>query len=91
MIDVCSVKLFVSGYMSPEYALHGVFSEKSDVYSFGVILLELVSGKRATGVYPLEHSDHLLGYVRYFFPFCPLMCVSSSFQRHSQKHDTSKI
>nr|XP_011461983.1 PREDICTED: G-type lectin S-receptor-like serine/threonine-protein kinase At1g61490 [Fragaria vesca subsp. vesca] len=25
------------GYMSPEYALGGIFSEKSDVYSFGVL------------------------------------------------------
>ncbi|KAI4365079.1 hypothetical protein MLD38_021099 [Melastoma candidum] len=29
------------GYMSPEYAVGGVFSEKSDVYSFGVLLLEI--------------------------------------------------
>ncbi|XP_047948348.1 G-type lectin S-receptor-like serine/threonine-protein kinase At1g11300 [Salvia hispanica] len=34
------------GYMPPEYALHGTFSEKSDVYSFGVLLLEIVSGKK---------------------------------------------
>ncbi|XP_047964518.1 G-type lectin S-receptor-like serine/threonine-protein kinase At1g11300 isoform X2 [Salvia hispanica] len=34
------------GYMPPEYALRGIFSEKSDVYSFGVLLLEIVSGKR---------------------------------------------
>ncbi|KAL4598188.1 hypothetical protein ACB092_11G042100 [Castanea dentata] len=32
------------GYMSPEYAMEGVFSIKSDVYSFGVLLLEIVSG-----------------------------------------------
>ncbi|RDX61356.1 Cysteine-rich receptor-like protein kinase 25, partial [Mucuna pruriens] len=35
-----------SGYMSPEYAMHGQFSVKSDVYSFGVMLLEIISGKR---------------------------------------------
>ncbi|KAM3732001.1 hypothetical protein ACB098_11G027000 [Castanea mollissima] len=29
------------GYMSPEYAMEGVFSIKSDVYSFGVLLLEI--------------------------------------------------
>ncbi|GMP75025.1 hypothetical protein CsSME_00032249 [Camellia sinensis var. sinensis] len=29
------------GYMSPEYAMGGLFSEKSDVYSFGVLLLEM--------------------------------------------------
>ncbi|KAK9714792.1 hypothetical protein RND81_06G120400 [Saponaria officinalis] len=34
------------GYMSPEYALEGRFSEKSDVFSFGVLLLEIVCGKR---------------------------------------------
>ncbi|GMY37155.1 G-type lectin S-receptor-like serine/threonine-protein kinase SD1-13 isoform X1 [Fagus crenata] len=34
------------GYMSPEYAMRGLFSEKSDVFSFGVLLLEIVSGRR---------------------------------------------
>ncbi|KAK7405006.1 hypothetical protein VNO78_06130 [Psophocarpus tetragonolobus] len=34
------------GYMSPEYAMEGVFSTKSDVYSFGVLLLEIISGRR---------------------------------------------
>ncbi|KAL6136212.1 hypothetical protein ACLB2K_061513 [Fragaria x ananassa] len=34
------------GYMSPEYARYGHFSEKSDVFSFGVLLLEIVSGKK---------------------------------------------
>ncbi|RXH89909.1 hypothetical protein DVH24_032266 [Malus domestica] len=34
------------GYMSPEYALYGQFSEKLDVFSFRVLLLEIVSGKK---------------------------------------------
>ncbi|CAL5393145.1 unnamed protein product [Camellia sinensis] len=34
------------GYMSPEYAIEGLFSVKSDVFSFGVLVLEIVSGKR---------------------------------------------
>ncbi|XP_057961815.1 G-type lectin S-receptor-like serine/threonine-protein kinase At1g11410 [Malania oleifera] len=34
------------GYMSPEYALKGLFSMKSDVFSFGVLLLEIISGKK---------------------------------------------
>ncbi|XP_066346863.1 receptor-like serine/threonine-protein kinase SD1-8 [Miscanthus floridulus] len=36
------------GYMSPEYAMDGVFSIKSDTYSFGVILLEIISGLSIT-------------------------------------------
>ncbi|CAA7394633.1 unnamed protein product [Spirodela intermedia] len=50
------------GYMSPEYAIDGVFSEKSDVFSFGVIVLEVISGKRCTGYYPCRESLNLLGY-----------------------------
>ncbi|XP_048132049.1 G-type lectin S-receptor-like serine/threonine-protein kinase At1g61370 [Rhodamnia argentea] len=41
------------GYMSPEYAMGGIFSEKSDVYSFGVLMLEIISSKKNTS------SDHL--------------------------------
>ncbi|KAF5195428.1 Receptor-like protein kinase [Thalictrum thalictroides] len=36
------------GYMSPEYAMEGIFSEKSDVFSFGVLLLEIVTSKKNT-------------------------------------------
>ncbi|XP_060957632.1 G-type lectin S-receptor-like serine/threonine-protein kinase At1g61490 isoform X1 [Cannabis sativa] len=36
------------GYMSPEYALRGIFSEKSDVFSYGVLILEIISGKKNT-------------------------------------------
>ncbi|XXG71281.1 hypothetical protein AAC387_Pa07g0575 [Persea americana] len=48
------------GYMSPEYAMQGRFSEKSDVFSFGVLLLEIVSGKRNTSFYQNEHTSNLL-------------------------------
>ncbi|KAL9310284.1 G-type lectin S-receptor-like serine/threonine-protein kinaseRLK-Pelle-DLSV family [Arabidopsis thaliana] len=34
------------GYMSPEYAWTGMFSEKSDIYSFGVLMLEIISGEK---------------------------------------------
>ncbi|KAF8011815.1 hypothetical protein BT93_I0069 [Corymbia citriodora subsp. variegata] len=51
-----------SGYMSPEYAMCGTFSEKSDVYSFGVLLLEIISGKKNTSLdYPGQHLN-LLAY-----------------------------
>ncbi|XP_024953131.1 G-type lectin S-receptor-like serine/threonine-protein kinase At4g27290 isoform X2 [Citrus sinensis] len=49
------------GYMSPEYALDGLFSVKSDVFSFGVLLLETLTSKRNTGVYDIE-SFNLLGH-----------------------------
>jgi len=49
------------GYMSPEYAMEGRFSEKSDVFSFGVLLLEIVNGRRNTSFYNDEQSQSLLG------------------------------
>ncbi|KAK4851108.1 hypothetical protein QYF36_012489 [Acer negundo] len=51
------------GYMSPEYAVDGIFSMKSDVYSFGVLVLEIVSGKRNRGFYHTDHKHNLLGHV----------------------------
>ncbi|XP_050217236.1 LOW QUALITY PROTEIN: G-type lectin S-receptor-like serine/threonine-protein kinase SD1-1 [Mercurialis annua] len=39
------------GYMSPEYAVDGLFSMKSDVFSFGVLVLEIVSGKKNRGCF----------------------------------------
>lgn len=41
-------KLFYdcSGYMAPEYAMHGYLSVKSDVFSYGILMLELVSGRK---------------------------------------------
>ncbi|XP_027351543.1 G-type lectin S-receptor-like serine/threonine-protein kinase At1g11330 [Abrus precatorius] len=50
------------GYMSPEYAMEGLFSEKSDVYSFGVLLLEIISGKRNTSFRNDEQSLSLIGF-----------------------------
>lgn len=50
------------GYMSPEYAMDGLFSVKSDVFSFGVLLLEIVSGKKNRGFYYSNNELNLLGY-----------------------------
>ncbi|XP_050248131.1 G-type lectin S-receptor-like serine/threonine-protein kinase At4g03230 isoform X19 [Quercus robur] len=50
------------GYMSPEYALDGIFSIKSDVFSFGVVLLEIISGKKNTGFYQSKEAMSLLSY-----------------------------
>ncbi|XP_062013322.1 G-type lectin S-receptor-like serine/threonine-protein kinase SD1-29 isoform X1 [Rosa rugosa] len=50
------------GYMSPEYAMGGIFSEKSDVYSFGVLVLEIISGKKNTS---FCLYDQQLGFLAY--------------------------
>ncbi|KAM5585972.1 hypothetical protein ABKV19_005069 [Rosa sericea] len=50
------------GYMSPEYAIGGIFSEKSDVYSFGVLVLEIISSKKNSSFYLY---DQQLGFLAY--------------------------
>ncbi|CAL5390997.1 unnamed protein product [Camellia sinensis] len=50
------------GYISPEYAVDGLFSIKSDVFSFGVLVLEIVSGKKNKGFYHPDHHLNLLGH-----------------------------
>ncbi|XP_016560050.1 receptor-like serine/threonine-protein kinase SD1-8 isoform X1 [Capsicum annuum] len=50
------------GYMSPEYAMDGLFSVKSDVFSFGVLVLEIVTGKKNRGFYNQNNHLNLLGH-----------------------------
>lgn len=50
------------GYMSPEYAWTGMFSEKSDIYAFGVLLLEIITGKRISSFTIGEEGKSLLEY-----------------------------
>ncbi|KAM5552125.1 hypothetical protein ABKV19_026801 [Rosa sericea] len=50
------------GYMSPEYAMGGIFSEKSDIYSFGVLVLEIISSKKNSSFYLY---DQQLGFLAY--------------------------
>lgn len=50
------------GYMSPEYAMDGLFSMKSDVFSFGVLVLEIVSGKKNRGFYHTNNHLNLLAH-----------------------------
>jgi serine/threonine protein kinase len=52
-----------SGYMSPEYALEGVFSVKSDVYTFGVLILEIVSGSKISSVQVPGDFANLIAFV----------------------------
>ncbi|PRQ34197.1 putative protein kinase RLK-Pelle-DLSV family [Rosa chinensis] len=51
------------GYMSPEYAMEGLYSIKSDVYSFGVLLLEIITGKKNAGSYEKYPYSNLIGHV----------------------------
>lgn len=56
-----------SGYMAPEYAMHGYLSVKTDVFSYGILVLEIVSGrKNHDGQHGAEKAD-LLSYVSFFF------------------------
>ncbi|XP_050898312.1 receptor-like serine/threonine-protein kinase SD1-7 isoform X3 [Lathyrus oleraceus] len=50
------------GYMSPEYAMDGIFSVKSDVFSFGVLVMEIISGKKNRGFYSASKELNLLGH-----------------------------
>ena len=60
--NLISTKTFFvcSGYMAPEYAMHGQFSVKSDVYSFGVLLLEIISGQKNNCFHRGENVEDLL-------------------------------
>lgn len=58
--------ILCSGYMSPEYAMDGIFSVKSDVFSFGVLVLEIISGKKSRGIFGTEPLLNLLSYVSSF-------------------------
>ncbi|XP_074267727.1 cysteine-rich receptor-like protein kinase 8 [Silene latifolia] len=50
------------GYMAPEYALQGQFSIKSDAYSFGVLVLEIISGRKASTFNQAGDAEDLLSY-----------------------------
>lgn len=64
LIFVASLLLFYSGYMAPEYAMHGQFSVKSDVFSFGVLVLETITGQKINQHFQNGESDEeLLSFV----------------------------
>ncbi|KAL0562116.1 hypothetical protein IC582_002567 [Cucumis melo] len=50
------------GYISPEYAMEGIFSIKSDVYSFGILLLEIITSQKNYNNYDSERPLNLIGY-----------------------------
>ena len=55
--------MICSGYMAPEYVLHGKFSVKSDVYSLGVFILEIISGQKNNCFHVGENTEYLLTHV----------------------------
>ncbi|XVF01861.1 hypothetical protein REPUB_Repub04eG0125800 [Reevesia pubescens] len=73
------------GYMSPEYALDGLFSFKSDVFSFGVVVIEMITGKRNTGFYQPEQSLSLLGYAWHLWKADKALDLLDQTQRESCK------
>ncbi|GMN49717.1 hypothetical protein TIFTF001_018880 [Ficus carica] len=63
-IEACTNRVVGTyGYMAPEYAMEGFFSNKSDVYSFGVLMLEIITGKKNTGCYKEIQDSNLVGHV----------------------------
>ncbi|KAK9106986.1 hypothetical protein Syun_022997 [Stephania yunnanensis] len=83
------------GYMSPEYAMEGLFSIKSDVYSFGVLLLEIISGRKNSSTFPSidSSSSNLIGHVWDFWQnerelelIDPILGNSSSFASSPTKY-----
>ena len=49
--------------MAPENAMHGVYSEKLDIYSFGVLLLEIVTGRKASSFGDNHLAPNIISYV----------------------------
>ncbi|XP_074267396.1 cysteine-rich receptor-like protein kinase 10 [Silene latifolia] len=48
--------------MAPEYKMHGQFSIKSDAYSFCVLVLEIISGRKASSFNQASDAEDLLRY-----------------------------
>lgn len=73
-----------SGYMSPEYAMHGVYWTKSDVFSFGVLLLEIITGKKNSNFINEGPSPNLIGHVSSFL-FSYLLLHANCLQENQTK------
>ncbi|KAL3696949.1 hypothetical protein R1sor_011025 [Riccia sorocarpa] len=54
------------GYVPPEYGQSWQATPRGDVYSFGVVLMELVTGRKPTGLYFRDsYGGNLVGWVRF--------------------------
>ncbi|KAI9093368.1 hypothetical protein K1719_027382 [Acacia pycnantha] len=76
------------GYMPPEYAMHGYFSDKSDVFSFGVMVLEIISGRKNRGFCDPHHRLNLLGHAWKLCIQVGLLCVQ---QRPEDRPNMSTV
>ena len=65
--------------------MEGLFSVKSDTYSFGILLLEILSGKKNTGLYSTDRSQNLLSHVSFSF-FISVVILLYSFPIYEDLH-----
>ncbi|KAF2592717.1 hypothetical protein F2Q70_00043404 [Brassica cretica] len=81
-------------YMSPEYAMHGQYSMKSDIYSFGVLILEIISGKKNSGVYKMDETSTCGNLVTYAWRLwrkgSPLELVNPAIGRNYQRNEVTR-
>ncbi|KAJ0232876.1 Gnk2-homologous domain-containing protein [Hirschfeldia incana] len=81
-------------YMSPEYAMHGQYSMKSDIYSFGVLVLEIISGKKNSGVYKMDETSTCGNLVTYAWRLwrkgSPLELVNPAIRRNYQHNEVTR-
>ncbi|KAF8119012.1 hypothetical protein N665_0001s0068 [Sinapis alba] len=81
-------------YMSPEYAMHGQFSMKSDIYSFGVLILEIISGKKNSGIYQMDETSTAGNLVTYAWRLwvngSPLELVDPAIRRNYQSNEVTR-
>ncbi|KAG6511103.1 hypothetical protein ZIOFF_029156 [Zingiber officinale] len=72
---------FYSGYMAPEYVLHGLLSIKSDVFSYGVLTLEILTGQKnnsyrgSSSVYSVDLVTHMSDFIFFFLSFLLLFSL----------------
>ncbi|XP_074566153.1 receptor-like serine/threonine-protein kinase SD1-8 isoform X2 [Curcuma longa] len=72
------------GYMSPEYAMDGIFLVKSDVFSFGILLLEIITGRKNRGVYHSTLQLNLLSHIWSLWKEDKVMELVDQSSDHSQ-------
>ncbi|KAK9232481.1 hypothetical protein WN943_022727 [Citrus x changshan-huyou] len=82
-IDKDEKILIYDGYMSPEYAIQGIFSIKSDVFSFGVLLLEIAwdlwtSNRTLELIDPILEDEYSSKHMLLRYVNIALLCVQES-------------